>query len=146
MRQLFSNFGYFLAGGMLLISFATVVVADPALTTVSVPPVASYLAQLVGGLVFVIMIILVFAGFARRLQGVIMTESPIEILATRAVGTRERLMLIQLGEEQILIGLSPTGFCHLYSLKNPIVITPQEPLPNNFASLLQQVRISRLKK
>lgn len=102
---------------------------------------ADYLGRLVGGLVVVIGLILVLAWILRRLPG---APGPgrhvIEVLAVRPVGTRERLLLVQVGEEQILLGLTPTGIRHLHTLQERVVIPPTQPPAGDFASLLRRVR------
>ncbi|WPL10622.1 MULTISPECIES: flagellar biosynthetic protein FliO [Thiorhodovibrio] len=105
-----------------------------------------YLAQLIGGLAFVVIAILVFAWFMRRFSGTSSRGLPraIEILAVRSVGTRERLMLVQVGEEQVLIGVSPTGMRALHRLEKPLK-SPSASEPSlgkkagvDFASLLRK--------
>ncbi|EIC22146.1 flagellar biosynthetic protein FliO [Thiorhodovibrio frisius] len=87
-----------------------------------------YLAQLIGGLTFVVIAILVFAWFMRRFSGTSSAGIPraIEILAVRSVGTRERLMLVKVGEEQVLIGVSPAGMRTLHRLETPLQPPPSK--------------------
>jgi flagellar protein FliO/FliZ len=146
MRRFFNHSVVRFSAGFLLISIAIFAAADPTLTVTAPPSAASYLAQLVGGLVLVIVMILVFAWFLRRLPGINTTEAPvIEILAVRAIGARERLVLVQVGTEQILIGATAAGLSHLHTLKIPLVIAPQTmPPTNEFAKLLKQLRTSGL--
>jgi flagellar protein FliO/FliZ len=104
---------------------------------------AGYLSQLVGGLVLVILAIVVLAWFLRRLPGVaIPGREVIQILAVRSIGARERLMLVQVGEEQLLIGVSATGMRHLHTLKKAVEVPPHEPWPSDFASLFNRVKSS----
>ena len=102
---------------------------------------AGYLAQLIGGLVVVIAVILVLAWVFRRLPGV-PGQGPqvIEILAVRSVGARERLMLVQVGEEQILIGMTPAGMRPLHRLRKRVDVPAPAQGPPDFASLLKRVR------
>ncbi|MBK5962705.1 flagellar biosynthetic protein FliO [Thiocystis minor] len=128
-----------LALGVLIALAAPPLLADPA--AASAQAASGYLAQLVGGLVLVILTILVLAWILRRLPGMTgQGQQIIEILAVRAVGTRERLMLVQVGEEQILVGLTPTGMRHLHTLRTPVVVAPVEPKAGEFANLLQRAR------
>lgn len=102
---------------------------------------AGYLTQLVGGLALVILVIVLLAWILRRMPGM-PGQGPqiIEILAVRAVGARERLLLVQIGGEQILVGLTPTGMRHLHTLRKPIDRPPVEEWSGDFASLLNRVR------
>ncbi|WP_408034250.1 flagellar biosynthetic protein FliO [Thiorhodovibrio winogradskyi] len=107
-----------------------------------------YLTQLVGGLAMVVIAILVFAWVMRRFSGATRAGVPraIEILAVRSVGTRERLMLVQVGEEQVLIGVCPAGMRTLHRLETPLKSAPTSPTLSptgknvgvDFASLLRK--------
>lgn len=100
---------------------------------------ASYLAQLVGGLVLVLGLILVLAWILRRLPTTqVQGRQAIEILAVRSLGARERLVLVQLGEEQILIGVAPSGIRHLHTLKTNLDVVPAQAWSGDFASLLRR--------
>ncbi|MBK1721308.1 flagellar biosynthetic protein FliO [Thiocystis violacea] len=104
---------------------------------------AGYLAQLLGSLVLVILVILMLAWLLRRLpavQGQGQGQALIQILAVRSIGARERLMLVQVGEEQVLIGVAPTGVRTLHRLSTPVEVTAQEPWKGDFASLLGRIR------
>lgn len=85
---------------------------------------ATELLQLVLGLGLVLGLIFALAWLLRRVQQV----SPrggqvIELVGSRALGPRDRLLLVQVGSEQILLGLSPGQITALHVLKEP-VITP----------------------
>ena len=105
---------------------------------------ASYLTQLLGGLVLVILFIFVLAWVLRRLPAV-QGHGPglIQILAVRSIGARERLMLIQVGEEQVLVGVTPTGMRTLHRLTHPVSLPPEEPRPADFASLLGRMKAAK---
>lgn len=104
---------------------------------------AGYLAQLLGGLVMVILVILVLAWFIRRVPGVQgQDRSVIEVLAVRGIGTRERLLLVQVGEEQVLIGVSPAGMSALHRLDKPVEVTPEAQWAGDFASILSRIKSS----
>ncbi|NEV60500.1 flagellar biosynthetic protein FliO [Thiorhodococcus minor] len=101
---------------------------------------AGYLAQLLGGLVLVIVLIILFAWMLRRMPG-LQGQGPslIQVLAVRNLGARERLMLIQVGEEQVLIGVTPSGIQRLHTLAKPLDVAPDTPLTADFASLLSRM-------
>jgi flagellar protein FliO/FliZ len=104
---------------------------------------AGYLTQLLGGLVLVVLLIFVLAWVLRRLPAV---QGPgsglIQILAVRSIGARERLMLVQVGEEQVLVGVSPAGLRALHRLSHPVTVAPVEQRPADFASLLGRVGLT----
>jgi len=82
---------------------------------------AGQLTQLILGLVLVIGVIFALAWVLRRVQ----QSTPnggqvIELLGSRALGPRDRLVLVQVGSEQILLGLSPGRIAPLHVLEHPI--------------------------
>ena len=87
------------------------------------PLSAGYLLKLILGLLLVLAMIFLFAWAARKMrltpagqQGLIRVRSAI------SVGQRDRIALVQVGEEQILVGLSPGRMQTLHVLKQPLAI------------------------
>ncbi|WP_018866254.1 MULTISPECIES: flagellar biosynthetic protein FliO [unclassified Thioalkalivibrio] len=98
---------------------------------------AGYLAQLIGGLVLVIGAIVVLGWVLRRTQGGLNRGSQvIEIVAARSVGARERLVLVQVGDEQVLVGVGPAGMRTLHTMNEP-VLAPAGETPD-FSSALKR--------
>ena len=70
----------------------------------------------------------------------------ITIVASRALGAKERLMLIEVADKQLLIGMTPAQVQTLHVFDTPVVTgKPQsEQLPAGFAgrlrSALQEIR------
>ncbi|MFD2112950.1 flagellar biosynthetic protein FliO [Thiorhodococcus fuscus] len=82
---------------------------------------AGYLSQLIGGLALVIVAILVFAWFLRRLSGgATQGRQVIDVLAVKPLGMRERLVLVQVGGDQILLAMTPAGIRHLHTLTQAV--------------------------
>ncbi|MHC6226628.1 flagellar biosynthetic protein FliO [Pseudomonas sp. X10] len=113
-----------LALGMLLGSeLAAAAAAEPAAAAPTPGSLGGQLAQLVFGLLLVIGLIFLLAWLLRRVQGV----SPrggqvIEILGSRAIGSRDRLLLVQVGKEQILLGHTPGSIQALHVLAEPVEV------------------------
>lgn len=104
----------------------------------------TYLTQLAGGLLAVIGAILVLAWVLRRLPGATgVLPDAIEILAVRAVGSRDRLLLVQVGQEQLLIAAGPMGLRTLHRLRDPIKLDERPPQvaegKADFARLLRHI-------
>ncbi|MFO7955081.1 flagellar biosynthetic protein FliO [Thioalkalivibrio sp.] len=98
---------------------------------------AGYLAQLIGGLVLVIGAIVVLGWVLRRTQGGLNRGSQvIEIVAARSVGARERLVLVQVGDEQVLVGVAPSGMRTLHTMREPAT-APAGETPD-FSSALKR--------
>lgn len=110
--------GALLASGM-------VIAAEPASAPAAAAPgsLGGQLAQMVFGLLLVVGLIFALAWLLRRMQG----ASPrggqvIDIVGSRAIGPRDRLLLVQVGKEQILIGHTPGNIEALHVLAEPVQV------------------------
>ena len=100
--------------------------AQPA-ATASAPAapgsVGGQLAQLVLGLLLVVGLIFFRARLLRRVQQAAPRgDQVIEIIGTRALGPRDRLLLVKVGNEQILLGHSPGTIEALHVLREPVEV------------------------
>ncbi|MGF6707134.1 flagellar biosynthetic protein FliO [Pseudomonas frederiksbergensis] len=102
------------------VTTAATAVATPAVSS----GVAGQLTQLVFALVLVLGLIFFLAWLLRRVQqaGPAGKGQVIELIGSRALGPRDRLMLVQVGNEQILLGLSPGNITALHVLKEPVQV------------------------
>jgi flagellar protein FliO/FliZ len=127
----------------------SVLAAEPAATSaaaVAAPAigsgVAGQLTQLVFGLLLVLGLIFFLAWLLRRVQqsGPAGKGQVIELIGSRALGPRDRLMLVQVGNEQILLGLSPGTITALHVLKEPVPVpSSSEKATPEFAQHLLKI-------
>nr|WP_214510870.1 MULTISPECIES: flagellar biosynthetic protein FliO [Pseudomonas] len=123
----------------------SVLAAEPVATAVAAPAagsgVAGQLAQLVLGLLLVLGLIFFLAWLLRRVQqaGPAGKGQVIDIVGTRALGPRDRLVLVQVGNEQILLGLSPGTITALHVLKEPVQVPSAEQASPEFAQRLMEL-------
>jgi flagellar protein FliO/FliZ len=122
------------------------VLAAEAVATTAAAPVASsgvagQLTQLVFGLLLVLGLIFFLAWLLRRVQqaGPAGKGQVIELIGSRALGPRDRLMLVQVGNEQILLGLSPGSITALHVLKEPVQVPSSEKATPEFAQRLMDI-------
>ena len=137
-----------LLGFLLLLPFS-VLAADPAATApaaAAAAPVASsgiagQLTQLVLGLLLVLGLIFFLAWMLRRVQqaGPAGKGQVIQLIGSRALGPRDRLMLVQVGNEQILLGLSPGTITALHVLKEPVQVPDAQQATPEFAQRLMEL-------
>jgi flagellar protein FliO/FliZ len=135
-----------LPGLALALSF-NVLAAEPVATvaTAAAPAVSSgvagQLTQLVFGLLLVLGLIFFLAWLLRRVQqaGPAGKGQVIELIGSRALGPRDRLMLVQVGNEQILLGLSPGSITALHVLKEPVQVPSTEKTTPEFAQRLMEL-------
>ncbi|TKJ68018.1 flagellar biosynthetic protein FliO [Pseudomonas sp. CFBP13508] len=117
--------------------------ATPAATAPMVNSgVAGQLTQLVFGLLLVLGLIFFLAWLLRRVQqaGPAGKGQVIELIGSRALGPRDRLMLVQVGNEQILLGLSPGTITALHVLKEPVEVpSASEKATPEFAQHLLKI-------
>lgn len=124
-----------LLGGLLAFPFS-VLAAEPVVTatTAAAPVVGSgiggQLTQLVLGLLLVLGLIFGLAWLLRRVQHAGPRQGQvIELISSRALGARDRLVLVQVGNEQILLGLTPGRITPLHVLKEPVTLPTTPSLP-----------------
>ncbi|MCC9008988.1 flagellar biosynthetic protein FliO [Pseudomonas putida] len=108
----------------LLASQACLAAATPAVTPVTAPgSLGGQLAQMVFGLLLVVGLIFFLAWVLRRMQSTAVKGGQvIEIVGSRAIGPRDRLLLVQVGKEQILIGHTPGSIEALHVLAEPVEV------------------------
>jgi len=131
-------------GFVLALPFS-VLAAEPVATAASAPAVSSgvagQLTQLVLGLLLVLGLIFFLAWLLRRVQqaGPAGKGQVIELIGSRALGPRDRLILVQVGNEQILLGLSPGTITALHVLKEPVQVPVTEKATPEFAQRLMEL-------
>jgi len=75
------------------------------------------------GLVLVLALMFALAWLAKRMRlapGAIGSAGVIRTLAVSSLGNREKLLLVQVGEEQLLLGVTSQQITLLHELKTPI--------------------------
>jgi flagellar protein FliO/FliZ len=82
---------------------------------------AGQLTQLMLGLLVVLAVIVALAWVVRRVQQAAPRGGQvIDIVSARALGPRDRLVLVQVGDEQVLLGVSPGRITSLHVMKEPV--------------------------
>ena len=88
---------------------------------------AGQLTQTVLGLLAVVALIFGLAWLMRRVQqAVLRQDQVIDVIGAKALGPRDRLVLVQVGDEQILLGVSPGRISALHVMNTPVP-TPARP-------------------
>ena len=85
---------------------------------------SAYLGQVMFGLLVVLAAIFAIAWLLRRFgQGSFMANNNMRVLASLALGTRERAVMIEVGEQQILLGVAPGRVSTLHVFDEPVIET-----------------------
>ncbi|WP_439859046.1 flagellar biosynthetic protein FliO [Pseudomonas sp. MBLB4136] len=114
--------------------------AAPAAPSLAESGMAGQLLQLLLGLLLVIGLIFLLAWVMRRVQQVGPRGGQvIRILATQALGPRDRLVLVQVGQEQVLLGLTPGRITPLHVLAEPVALPDGQPASTEFAQRLMEL-------
>lgn len=94
-------------------------------------------------LIIVIGVIVTLGFLIKRLNVVQSNAAQLQVVASMMAGTRERIVVIQVGEEQHLVGITAHNINHLARLEQPIS-KEQAPdllasgMRNRFAQILQK--------
>jgi len=116
------------------------------------PGFGSMLAQMVFVLALVLGLLLALAWVLRRaglVQGA--ANGHLKVLGAVSVGARERVMLVQVGQEQLVIGVTAAEISLLHLLAEPIDVTAASETSTavsaseGFAQRLQQALVRRQK-
>jgi len=109
---------------------------------------AEQMIKMVLGLLFVLFMIFLLAWLFKKYVGVGVTSSAsLKAVAGVSVGQKERVVLVQVGERQILVGVAPGQVNMLYSLEkdDEIKFAGKSQAKNPFAEKLKQ-SLTRMEK
>lgn len=132
---------------LLLAAPVVALAAEPAVQTVA-PQAGNALSggwggqllQLLLGLLLVIGLIFLLAWLTRRVQGAAAgNQQVIELVGSRALGPRDRLVLVQVGKEQILLGITPGRITPLHVLNENVQVPARETATPEFAQRLLEL-------
>ncbi|MBA1272804.1 flagellar biosynthetic protein FliO [Stutzerimonas azotifigens] len=113
--------------------------AEPA-ATMSSASMGSQVTKLLLGLLLVIGLIFLLAWLLRRVQQLNPRGAQvIKLISTQALGPRDRLVLVQVGGEQVLLGISAGRITPLHVLKEPVHLPDAEPANPEFAQRLMEL-------
>ncbi|MFP6848665.1 MAG: flagellar biosynthetic protein FliO [Pseudomonas sp.] len=114
--------------------------AQEAVAPLASDGVGGQVVQLLLGLLLVIGLIFLLAWLVRRVQQIVPRGGQvIKVVATQALGPRDRLVLVQVGGEQVLLGLTPGTITSLHVLKEPVHLPDAEPVSTEFAQRLMEL-------
>jgi len=109
--------------------------------TVLEPMSSPYLLKLTGGLILIVALIFLLAWLVRKFNLNQQSHSGlIRIIAGLSIGTRDRIVLLQIGEDQILVGLTPGKIEKLHTLSQPLDVPGEtSTVSGSFASKLNRL-------
>ncbi|MDD0974580.1 flagellar biosynthetic protein FliO [Pseudomonas fontis] len=123
------------------VAVAAAPAAAPVAAAAATESPTAQLTQLVLGLLLVLGLIFFLAWLLRRVQHATPgSKQVIEVVGVRTVGPRDRLLLVQIGDEQILIGHTPGTLTALHVMKQPVAMpSTVRPATPEFAQRLMEL-------
>jgi flagellar protein FliO/FliZ len=99
-----------------------------------------HLVNVVLGLIAIIALIYALSQFVKRFGGGNFSgNSQLKILSSMPLGTRERIVLIDAGGQQLLLGITPTNINTLHVFAEPIVIDNKPEVQSDFSRKLMTI-------
>lgn len=111
----------------------------------STPVNASSVLQTIFGLILVLAIIVLLGWLLKRSQYFHAAHhGQLKVLGAVSLGTREKAVLIQVGEQQLLLGVTPQQINTLHTLSEPLPVRePHIKQSDSFAEKLKQMMQQR---
>lgn len=94
-------------------------------------------ATLILGLLLVVVVILVLAWLLKRVNGLQFKHQKMKVISSVPLGTRERVVLLEVGDKQLLIGVAP-GHVSLIESFAEKVIDADKPEETDFIKSLRK--------
>ena len=108
------------------------------------PLSSGYLLKLTGGLLLVVIVIVGLAWLVRKLNLAQPSSCGlIRVVAGLSIGARDRIVLLQVGKEQILVGLTPGRIEKLHTLAEPLDAPEGSAAGASFADRLNRLMRDR---
>jgi len=108
------------------------------------PNMTGNLIQTTLGLLIVLLVIAVAAWAFKRFGNVhVGAQGRMKIIGGISLGTRERAVLLQVGEEQLVIAVSPGRIQTLHVLEKPVPVEAKLENTTSFSSRLQSAILNR---
>ncbi len=122
---------------LLLPVAATAVLADQEPVQLSPPVNVPTLLEFGSSLLLVIAAIFLVGWFYARVQGMRGGSSKvINILASQSLGSKERIVLVEVGDKQIVVGMTSTSLQTLHIFDEPVVVADERANSSAFAERL----------
>ncbi|MEZ5542618.1 MAG: flagellar biosynthetic protein FliO [Pseudomonadota bacterium] len=100
----------------------------------------SFMLQFLAGLAIVLVSIAVLAWLMKRAGGLrASAHGTLRVIDGIALSARERIVLVQVGETQVLLGVAPGRVSRVHVLDQQVATVPQENAPVSFAERLRQM-------
>jgi len=90
------------------------------------------LGKLVFALIFVLFLFWLFVKLMKQMNvGRVLSNKDLKIIGVLPLGQRERVMVVQAGSEQLVLGVTATQINTLHVLEKPLMSTNNSPVEEN---------------
>lgn len=105
---------------------------------------AAYITKVFSGLVLVVALILVIAWLVRRFgQGTLLSGSNMKLISSMALGAKEKVVVVEIGERQLLLGVTSHSIQTLHKFETPLPKRDVKPIDEednfDFRSKIQEI-------
>jgi len=100
---------------------------------------SNYITQISLSLIFILLIIFAAAWLLKRFGRINgLAGAQMKVLGVMSLGQRERVVLMEVGKKQLLIGVTASRVSLLHELEERVEIEESQPVGNAFAKRLQE--------
>ena len=117
--------------GMVLVWFEPAWASEPPVSSAVNSNTLAFdsLLRVSGGLLVVLLVMVLLFWLMKRTRFLKPAgQADMKVLGSLALGQRERIVLAQVGEAQVLVGVAPGQVNSLYVLQTPVALGPGETL------------------
>lgn len=116
-------------------------VEEAAKRTTPMPNQGAYMMQVLLGLLFVIGLVFALAWILKKVgQGNLVGGQQMKVVAAMPMGTRERIALVEVGGQHILLGVTATQINTLHVFDEPVDLNqPSEGGASDFSAKLKEI-------
>ncbi|MGH1371888.1 MAG: flagellar biosynthetic protein FliO [Cellvibrionaceae bacterium] len=116
-------------------------VQDAVKSSTPMPNQGAYMMQVLLGLLFVIGLVFALAWILKRVgQGSLVGGQQMKVVAAMPMGTRERIVLVDVGGQHILLGVTATQINSLHVFDEPVDLSrASESAPTDFSAKLKEI-------
>lgn len=105
------------------------------------PELAAMTVRVVLSLAAVIALVVLAAWLLRRLQtGIGSAPRRLRVIESHSLGVKERMVLVAVGEQQLLLGIAPGSVRTLHVLSTPLLEPQVTTTGSGFANVLAKIR------
>ncbi|EEF79171.1 Flagellar biosynthesis protein, FliO [Methylophaga thiooxydans DMS010] len=117
---------------------------EKARTLTESPLSAVNLLQTLMGLLLVLACVVLVAWLLKRTNSFhTAANGKLKVIAGIPLGSRERAVLVQIGDEQILLGVTPQQINTLHKLETPLSVASSNGISSDFAGKLRKIMQQR---